>query len=344
MMPVSDRFERSDDATARFWTWWDGVRAPLTQALRDGAAGEFTEALQERITDLHPSLQWDLRRGTTAAFALCVSGSGDAIRRLIVERWRRAGPDDDSEWQFHTTRPASRSPGSLVVNIAGEAVALSELLVVPDHDASRERLNCTVYHPAFRSLPTVTRKSLAVLLLDHAVGEEGVETWLGAIDTAIDEPEAGVDVHGLRDLVEHREQTATGLHWGITTQPGEDGTLFQIVNYAVKRWAFPTYDARCDITFRLERPTPAGIPDPWESDAFEGIEDGLSRALEGHAVLVARTSGRQRHTVHLYAAHDGIAPQAIAAWARRVSRAAQVDWVFDPEWSLLTRTPAEAMR
>ena len=62
MMPVSDRFERSDDATARFWTWWDGVRAPLTQALRDGAAGEFTEALQERITQVTLAQEEERRR------------------------------------------------------------------------------------------------------------------------------------------------------------------------------------------------------------------------------------------------------------------------------------------
>jgi hypothetical protein len=319
--------------------WWSDHVVALNEALSGGQADDWRARLSDRVRALHPKLQWELRRGHEASFALCLSGAGDAVLRIIAERWRQAGPDPDSLWEFRASRPAVSQAESLVLHIAGEAMALADLRIGVVDDPGRERINCQVYHPAFAGMPTAMRDSVAVLLLDHAVGEEGVETWLGAISTATNLPNDPRTVSELAAAIAWRRDTATGVHWGVTTAPSPDGTLFQIVNYAVKRWAYATFDVRCDVTFELERPTPAGIPDPWESEGFEAIEDGLARALKDHAVLVARTSGRQRHTVHLYAREDSIAPDAIADWARRLDRPVTVKWEFDPEWRLLTSSP-----
>ncbi len=333
------RFAAADDAIAAFWAWWASNAEALTEALNCGQAGDWRVQLSERVRALHPKLQWELRSGQVASFALCLSGTGDAVLRITAERWRQAGPDSDDVWEFHASRPAASKAESLVLHIAGEAMALADLRIGVADDPGRERLNCRVYHPAFSGLPTAMRDSVAVLLLDHAVGEDGVESWLGAINTSTSVPEDPRTVMELNAAIGWRKDTATGVHWGVTTAPSPDGTLFQIVNYAVKRWAYPTFDVRCDLTFELQRPTPAGIPDPWESEGFEAIEDGLARGLKDHAVLVARTSGRQRHTVHLYAREDSIAPDAIAAWARGLDRPVDVTWEFDPEWRLLTSSP-----
>lgn len=311
----------------------------LTASLRSGQVDDWRAQLSDRVRAVHARLQWDLRRGPDGSFALCLSGTGDAVLRIIAERWRQAGPDSDDAWEFHASRPATSRAESLVLNIAGEKMALADTRIGLVDDPGRERINCEVYHPAFSRLATATRDSIAVLLLDHAVGEDSVETWLGAISTATRVPTDPRTVAELNAAISWRRETATGVHWGVTTAPSEQGTLFQIVNYAVKRWQYPTFDVRCDVTFELERPTPAGIPDPWESEGFEAIEDGLARGLADHAVLVARTSGRQRHTVHLYAREDSIAPGAIAAWAKRLDRPVTVEWEFDPEWRLLTSSP-----
>jgi hypothetical protein len=333
------RFADADDAIAAFWAWWCANVLALTEALNCGQADDWRVQLSGRVRALHPKLQWELRRGQQALYALCLSGTGDAVLRITTERWRQARPDSDETWEFHAFRPAASNAGALVLHVAGEAMALADLRIGLLDDPSRERINCEVYHPAFAGMPTAMRDSVAVLLLDHAVGEEGVESWLGAISTATTVPEDPRTVTELSAAVVWRKETATGVNWGVTTAPSPEGTLFQIVNYAVKRWAYPTFDVRCDVTFELQRPTPAGIPDPWESEGFEAIEDGLARALTDHAVLVARTSGRQRHTVHLYAREDSVAPDAIAAWARGLDRPVTVHWEFDPEWRLLTSSP-----
>lgn len=339
MTPTPARFTDADNAISAFWAWWSDCVSELSAALQSGQADAWRAQLSDRVRALDAKLQWELRRGHQATFALCLSGTGDAVLRLIAERWRHAGPTADAVWEFHASRPAATTPSSLVLHIAGEKMALADLRVGVADDPSRERIHCQVYHPAFSKLPRAMRDSVAVLLLDHAVGEDGVETWLGAISTSTSVPDDPRTVTELGAAIAWRKDTATGEHWGVTTAPSPEGTLFQIVNYAVKRWAYPTFDVRCDVTFELERPTPAGIPDPWESEGFKTIEDGLARALTDHAVLVARTSGRQRHTVHLYAREDSIAPSAIATWARGLERAVTVQWEFDPEWRLLTSSP-----
>lgn len=339
-MTTASRFSEVDDRIAAFWLWWSTAAPALADDLLAGQGARWQPELSERVRDLHPRLQWDLRVAAGPLFTLCLSGAGDAVVRLVAERWRVTAPDDDPRWAFRSTRPAAGRVAEVSLRIGGEMVQLDEVRVAVEDDPGRERLNLVVYHPVFAQLPTATRESLAVLLLDHALGEDVVESWTGAIDAATACPADALEISGLLRALDDRRDRATGTHWGVVTAESPDGMLFRIANHAVKRWSYPTFDARCDIVLPLERRTPAGIPDPWESDELKGIEEGLQRALAERVLIVGRTSGRNEHVVHLYAREDSIAPQAIAVWARRMQRPVSVSWTFDPEWSVLTERPS----
>src|SRR5690606_11505074 len=114
-------------------------------------------------------------------------------------------------------------------------------------DPGRERLNAEVFHPSFAMLPTATRESVAVLLLDQALGEEMVESWMGAIEAVTRCPAGALDLHALRGALAQRQDSATGTLWGVVTTEVPEGMLFRIAKHAIKRWSYPTFDARCDV-------------------------------------------------------------------------------------------------
>lgn len=104
--------------------------------------------------------------------------------------WLHRAPEPDSNWEYYASRQPHRSPG-LVLEIAGQKIALDDLVCAAAEDESRERIDIAIHHPVF---PTIEDENLRAQILfiglDTLLGEDDVERWLGAIEPA-NEPAEG---------------------------------------------------------------------------------------------------------------------------------------------------------
>lgn len=333
--PEPSRHAAADAAIASFWAWWAVAGPALAAALRDGRGGAAAPSIAAAVASIDPGLAWEVRPGPEGRLLLVLSASGDGGRRVVADRWRAAAPEDP-EWAFLSRRPGLADPSRGTLRIAGERLDLADARVAWSRDESRERLNLTVAHPIFRHLPEATRGAVALLLLEHALGEEAVGSWIGAVDVSAGAIDGGADLAALAAAVAAEREAATGERWGLVIADTPRGASFLHANFAARREAWPLFDARCDVALPFLRETPAGIPDPWEHEVLEAIEEGLVAALGAHAVLVARRTCANVRTLHLYAREDSPAPEALRRWARGMDRPVSVRWRWDPDWDVLS--------
>jgi Family of unknown function (DUF695) len=327
------------DAIGQFWSWWGEARPRIEAAIQTGAWGELTAEVADRVRAIEPRLDWEFGPGVGGArHALCLSGKGDPDLRRLTERWVRAGPPADATWEFHPARRASRPANlSLTLGIAGREVCLSHFLAAYRMDGARERLDASIFHPDFPNMEPELRMQCAFIVLDHALGEDGVERWIGAIDAPDEAPSGLEHLRDLLDAVDDLEASATGERF-VSMQGESDGLpSLLLMNRALKRIDHPLCDMHVAVTLTLATANDLGLPDPGEAAALDAIEEELTSALDDAAVFAARETSRGRRTLHFFAPELGRAAGEIDAWAARhlQAHAIEVTWNRDPAWQAI---------
>jgi hypothetical protein len=154
--------------------------------------------------------------------SLTLSGEGVLDRQLLCIYCVSRAPKLKG-WTFH----AARQPGALeelAIEIAGQKFAPADLWLTTAIDAESEKLDIAVWHPSFSVFRERNERMTPVfLLLDEALGEFGVEQWIGGIDLHDKRP-AGemIPLTELRSLIS-RIESEKG--WK-KSPPGESPTLY----------------------------------------------------------------------------------------------------------------------
>lgn len=329
------RRRRPDPAggTEAFWAWWGTAKDGVDAAVRAGRAEDVAAELGAQVAAVHPELDWELAPGLRSRHALVVTSGGAPALRHLAQRWLLAGPPADEVWEYADTRRASWQPGA-VLQLDGSDVALDDLLVVAVRD-ERWRLDVVVHHPAMPALPEETRATLAFLALDWLLGEDAVEQWVGAVDTAPERPDGAVPASQLPDAVASlaREASAGEESWSLLSGGTDDRPALALARLPQPRFE----DLQRIDHVRLRLPfrdvDAVGLPGDASLQALRDLEDQVVDAAGHDGVLVAHeTSGGVRE-LHLYARDgrevaDRLAPLA-SAWAEG---RAQVAVTHDPGW------------
>lgn len=328
------------DAIASFWSWWSTARPHVERAIAASSYHAVADEIAERVSSIHPALDWELGPGVRGALhALCVSGKGDPELRRITERWRRAGPDPDHTWEYHPAREGSPDNLSLELELEGHRVAFQDFVVAIEIDGLRERIDVVLFHPVFPRMTKELRSRVAFLLLDNTLGEDGVERWIGAIETVTRKPARSGPVRALFAAVDELSGHASGERWALLRVVDEGAPVYVTVNRAVKRVDHLRCDLHCAIDLAIVAPDVDDLPDRAELARLDALEGELVAALGDGVVHVARETGRARRRIHLFAPELGRAGHEIEAWAasHRRERAIDIAWRRDPRWSALER-------
>jgi len=205
-----------DDGIARFWRWWPNARPRIESSITNGGAdAALIEEINDHVNAISEGLAWELAPGRDAQHAFCLSSNGDPERRILTETWRLRGPAADPTWEFHGARQGGGRRASLVLELEGHSIELDELVVAFEVDEARERVDGVYFHPAFADMDDDTRTMATFLALDGAFGEDGVERWLGAIETATEPPEDATSIDELEAAVAELSRTATGESFAV---------------------------------------------------------------------------------------------------------------------------------
>ena len=233
---------RSDDPGAEFWKWWPGARDGIAKAIVSGAFNDrIVNDITKHVRRVHPQMAWELQPGSQAAHAFCLSPEGNPELRQVALRWLERAPTPDATWEYHPSKQPAKSLMTLMV--AGGQFDLEEMRASTAWDETRRLVDVRLWHPRFPDVPEPVRLQAAFLFLDHLLGEDGVERWIGAIEL-FEGPTSGRTPAELKAEVErHAAEPKGEATWvnGEVTRP--DGTVeLVIADAALKRIDHPFHD------------------------------------------------------------------------------------------------------
>jgi hypothetical protein len=329
----------TEAAIEAFWKYWATAKDRIAASFSDkGMRQEDIDAMNEKVAQIDPSLDWEFGPGKKSQHHLCLSSKGDPVLRVVAERWLRRAPAADATWEYYAARQAHPT-GGLRLDIAGHAIALDELVVAVEEDKDRERLDVELYHPVFRQIDDEELRARIVFIgLDTLLGEDGVERWIGGVDVAKKKPKGGIPLPELPARLREFEKKTTGDSWAVLQGEREGKPIFVSKNMAVKRIDHLLLDTHVAVDITLENPTDVGLTTKDEADELNTMEDALFEPLGKEVVYIARETWGGHRVMHMHVMEGGPAAGIIDRWRRRyAARKIEVQVSPDPRWDILDR-------
>ena len=326
------------NAIQDFWAWWPTARPRITEAIASGQWDELAAEMSVRVHAIDPDLDWELGPGRQAVHALNLAPRGDTALRRITERWLAAAPTADEAWEFHPARPGNPAHASLELELEGTKIDFASFTVAFSVDETRERIDAVFHHPSFHALEERQRATATFLLVDGCFGEDGVERWLGSIETSAPPLDEGRPLPDLLAAVASLASEATGEQSEAIRGEIDDEPIFVISNRALKRVDHLACDMSIEITVRLQDPTDQGLPTNDEADSLDSMEDDLLAALGDTVAYFGRETRRGVRHIQLFAPELGPEAATIEAWSQaHAAYRIEVAWTHDPTWEQLQR-------
>lgn len=172
------------ERVAEFWSWFPQVAERYRAAIDQGNFDSCAQEMTDRMIEWFPRLAWVFGPGENDGHSLTLSGEGEVLKQMQCEFWLSQAKSVPG-WIFFASRqpsPASRLDDLQFEFGEGLSVRPGEVEVQSSVDEENQKLDITVWHPIFESLPEDTRWQIVFLLLDESLGEFGTQTWIGTID------------------------------------------------------------------------------------------------------------------------------------------------------------------
>ncbi len=328
---------RQSSAIRGFWGWWQGGGAAETAAaIAAGEPERVVGRLNGRVDAVDPGLAWELGAGTDGRHLLVVTSEGNPQLRAVARRWRLAAPAPDQVWEYADARRPTDDPAAVTLRFGPVEIDLAAATASARmHGAA---VDVGVYHPALSDLPQRSRESAAYVMLATVLGEEAVETWVGAVTCSAAAPLDPVPLAGLRSVVRELRERFTDESgdpaWVLLEGQAEDGTRVLAGAQVPLRAATAAHlDTHVAVGVPYLHRTPDGLPAEASLEALRALEDHLVERLGGSGRIVAHETGGGTRILHAYV--DGGTPAADQL------RAAVVGWdqgpvqlgvTLDPGW------------
>lgn len=336
-MPIFKRRKRitpDADPIGAFWSWWTETgAATVADAIARGRPTDISMQLADRIGRVHPDLEWELGPGLLAEHVLVVTAAGNPARRAVARRWLRAAPPSDQTWEYADLRRPNATAAIQFDGLPEVEIASTQVTVEPDSSA----IHVGVHHPAFPQLPVDTQRQVTFLLLDLVLGEEMVETWVGAIDTLTEPPVDAKPIDALLPTVaafaaEHTLDDGSPA-WKMLEGIHDGHLLIATAEYPLRSIRRPHLDTHAAVSIGYPVVRDDGLPEADMLDELRRFEDHLTERLGGSGNLLAHETSAGTRTLHYYV--DGTTPAgaqlkaAVTGWPHgRVT----VTIASDPGW------------
>jgi hypothetical protein len=331
---------RFDDSGKEFWKWWPTARDRIATSIVSGTFdNRLANEVNKHVRRIHAEMAWELQPGQRASHAFCLSPEGDPERRQFALRWLGNAPKPDATWEFHASKPPAKSLMTLMVG--GAAFDLQEMVAITSWNETRQLLDVRLWHPRFAEVDEQTRMQAAFLYLDHLLGEDDVERWIGAIEL-LEAPAGGRAPAELKAEVARQAAEPREPSWinGERTRP--DGQVeFIIGNAGLKRVDYPFHDTWVwvQMLWGADR-----YPTDHEAPILEDEEDEFLRRMGDRAILAARVTVPGSRTWHFVTPDFEKMRPAIDGWAAWLpdsltpglpQRRLKIDGGSDVQWSFL---------
>jgi len=205
----------------RFWEWYSEVGPRFYETIEAGKCPDLAAEVSAKVDELLPGFAWVFGRGrNNQGHSFTLSGEGNLHRQLLAIYWLSQAPTM-SGWTFY----AARQPGSIKgqrIEIGGRSFDPLEFWLTPVVDAEEEKMDITVWHPLFESLPERERWTVLFLFLDEVLGEYGTQQWIGEIKHDQKRLAESIPLEELPEFLRRVE----GEHGWKKLPPGESGVVY----------------------------------------------------------------------------------------------------------------------
>jgi Family of unknown function (DUF695) len=330
-----DRAQRA--AIVALWAWWSSTGASqAAHVIASGELGEFAEDMTSRLNAIDPRLQWELAKaGAHSEHALCISAGGVAELRGLAERCVRAAPLRPPTWEYLSARRSDPAAMSYSLRLGDREVEFSALTVSLGLQARQRRLDVVAHHPQFTGLPTQEQVTVVFMALDHLLGEDGVERWVGEVKSSIEPSQKALPLVAVLDAVNELEEHEAGEDpWVELKGKRGDGALAVIKARRPMRWIDnPTLGHHLAVRVPYKPGGADGQPDETEGERLGTIAAALSNDLGEGGLLIADVRCAGRCDLHAYYDEDETTAAAAAKrWVKHGPRGSEGEITHDPGW------------
>ncbi len=309
-MPIFKRRKRTvveADPIGAFWSWWtEAGAAQVADAIARKEPTETSSALTELIGRIHQDLEWELGPGLHAKHALIVTAAGNPTHRAVARRWLRAAPPSDETWEYADLR---RPGPAFTIRFDGlPPIPVDKAVVSIEPDAAS--IHVGVHHPVFPDVPIDVQRRVTFLILDLVLGEEMVETWVGAIETLSSAPADAVAIDSLLPAVaafaaEHTLEDGSPA-WKMLEGTRDGHRLIATAEYPLRSIRRPHLDTHVAVSIGYPVVRDDGLPESDMLDELRAFEDHLTDRLGGSGNLLAHETSAGTRILHYYT--DGTTP------------------------------------
>ena len=327
------------EAITAFWAWWqaEGARG-VADAIEQDGLDDWADVITARVHGIDEGLAWELGPGDLSAHVLVVTAAGAPELRAVARRWWLAAPEADATWSYSDARLPLPDLDGWGLRVAGHEISAPDVLVGARVDRRRACVDVTVHHPAFEAMDQETRTQVTYLLLDNALGEADVESWVGEVESATVPPLDAVTLSGLRAVVRELRAEHTDADgqpsWVLLEGRTADGArMLAATQVPLRPATAPHLDTHVTVTLGFGGRTEEGLPDETSLSALRRLEDRLGERLGADGRVVGYETSQGVRRVHVYV--DGAGPGAgqvrevVEGWDLGGH---QVDVAYDPAW------------
>ena len=174
---------------SEFWAWWSENASRIRASVDSDGGREIQPEISEQVSKLGPHFAWVLGphpEGEEHGHSLTLSPEGVLNYLFLTSYWLKRAPKVDG-WHFYSSRQPSTALDGAAIRIGDFELKASELWLTPAIDEEKEQLDITAWSPIFAEIEERVAFQVLFLLLDEALGENGVSQWLGHIEMKDDQ-------------------------------------------------------------------------------------------------------------------------------------------------------------
>ena len=195
-----------------FWAWWSQNGERIRLSVDEDGGENAQPEISEQIDKLCPDLAWVLGPHPdqeAQGHSLTLSPEGSRSLLFLTSYWLKKAPKIPG-WHFYSSRQANLNLADIGIQIGDLKINSQELWLTAEIDEDKELLDITAWNPAFAEIEENQAMQILYLLLDEAMGENGVEQWLGIIEIG---DQKLAQSFPLTELPEQVKESQTRYNW-----------------------------------------------------------------------------------------------------------------------------------
>ena len=146
---------------------------------------------------------------------------------------------------------------------------------------------------------------VSFLVLDWVLGEDGVERWVGAVETTGIRRTANAPASDLEAAVNEMAAQARPERWVLMEGTTRGGERIVVSARRPLQWLdHPIFDLHTEVRLAYEDKREDGLPTVASLDLLRGIEDDISAALGIRGILVAHETVAGTRLLHYYSGSE----------------------------------------